>query len=97
MARKWLKRDIEAKLAGGSQKFLEAFGEVDKVSADRHPVMLVDYLYQKLDVLREHMKDMQVRCDQVQTELDQANGGTRYLLERADGLRSQRFVSSFCS
>jgi hypothetical protein len=31
-ARKYLKRDVERKLAGGSQKFLQAFGEVDKVS-----------------------------------------------------------------
>ncbi|WVF66103.1 hypothetical protein IAT40_000842 [Kwoniella sp. CBS 6097] len=73
-ARKYLKRDVEGTLAGGSQKFLEAFGEVD----------------QKLEVLREHMREMQVRCDQVQSELDQANSGTKYLLERADGLRSQR-------
>lgn len=36
------------------------------------------------------MLDMQSRCDQVQAELDQANSGTKYLLERADGLRSQR-------
>lgn len=47
---------------------------------------------QKLNVLREHMQEMQIRCDQVQAELDQANSGTKYLLERADGLRSQRFV-----
>ncbi|WOO80503.1 Conserved oligomeric Golgi complex subunit 6 [Vanrija pseudolonga] len=73
-ARRNLKRDVEARLAGGSQHFLEAFGEVDK----------------KLDVLREHMLEMQSRCDQVQAELDQANSGTKYLLERADGLRSQR-------
>ncbi|WRT63924.1 uncharacterized protein IL334_000851 [Kwoniella shivajii] len=73
-ARKWLKRDIEGTLASGSQRFLEAFGEVDE----------------KLEVLREHMREMQVRCDQVQSELDQANSGTKYLLERADGLRSQR-------
>jgi hypothetical protein len=33
MARKGLKRDVEARLAGGSQKFLEAFGEVDKVGS----------------------------------------------------------------
>lgn len=45
---------------------------------------------QKLNVLREHMQEMQIRCDQVQAELDQANSGTKYLLERADGLRSQR-------
>lgn len=31
MARKHLKRDVEARLAGGTRKFLEAFGEVDKV------------------------------------------------------------------
>ena len=36
------------------------------------------------------MQEMQIRCDQVQAELDQANSGTKYLLERADGLRSQR-------
>lgn len=36
------------------------------------------------------MLEMQSRCDQVQAELDQANSGTKYLLERADGLRSQR-------
>jgi hypothetical protein len=33
MARKYLRRDVESKLAGGSQKFLKAFGEVDKVSS----------------------------------------------------------------
>jgi hypothetical protein len=38
------------------------------------------------------MQEMQVRCDQVQAELDHANNGTRYLLERADGLRAQRYV-----
>lgn len=38
------------------------------------------------------MQEMQIRCDQVQAELDQANSGTKYLLERADGLRSQRSV-----
>ena len=41
-------------------------------------------------VLRSHMEEMQLRCDQVQAELDQANKGTRHLLERADGLRVQR-------
>lgn len=38
MARKHLKRDVERKLAGGSQKFLEAFGEVDKASLFRGQV-----------------------------------------------------------
>ena len=31
MARKHLKRDVEARLAGGSRRFLQAFGEVDQV------------------------------------------------------------------
>ena len=31
-ARRNLKRDVEARMAGGSQRFLDAFGEVDKVS-----------------------------------------------------------------
>lgn len=31
LARKYLKRDVEAELARGSVKFLQAFGEVDKV------------------------------------------------------------------
>jgi hypothetical protein len=35
LARRHLKRDVEQKLAGGSQKFLEAFGEVDKVRTFR--------------------------------------------------------------
>lgn len=30
-ARRNLKRDVEARMAGGSQRFLDAFGEVDKV------------------------------------------------------------------
>lgn len=30
-ARRNLKRDVEARMAAGSQRFLEAFGEVDKV------------------------------------------------------------------
>jgi hypothetical protein len=80
-ARKFLKKDVEARLASGSSRFLEAFGEVD----------------QKLTVLRDQMEEMKVRCDQVQNELDTANGGTRWLLERADGLRSQRSVSSHAS
>lgn len=33
MARKHLRKDVEARLAGGSRKFLEAFGEVDKVGS----------------------------------------------------------------
>jgi hypothetical protein len=32
MARRYLKRDVEMKLAESSQRFLDAFGEVDQVS-----------------------------------------------------------------
>ena len=32
MARKWLKRDVESKMAEGSLRFLDAFGELDKVN-----------------------------------------------------------------
>jgi hypothetical protein len=32
MARKYLKKDVERKLADGSERFLNAFGEVDHVS-----------------------------------------------------------------
>jgi hypothetical protein len=38
------------------------------------------------------MLEMQARCDQVEAELEQANSGTKYLLERAEGLRAQRYV-----
>lgn len=41
MARKYLKRDVEARLAGGSRQFLEAFGEVDKVSLVEPPCLLL--------------------------------------------------------
>ncbi|WVO14670.1 hypothetical protein L204_102307 [Cryptococcus depauperatus] len=73
-ARKYLNKDVEANLAAGTSKFLKAFAQVDE----------------KLGVLHGHMQEMQLRCDQVQKELDQANSGTKFLLERADGLRSQR-------
>lgn len=45
---------------------------------------------QKLDTLQLHMQEMHTRCDDVQSKLEQANSGTKYLLERAEGLRNQR-------
>lgn len=33
---------------------------------------------------------MHLCCDEVQTQLETANNGTRYLLEHAEGLRQQR-------
>ena len=89
MARKHLKKDLEAQLANGSRRFLEAFGEVDKVGFLKSVLGRAEDP-KKLEVLRAHMQEMQVRCDQIQSELDQANSGTEYLLERAGGLRSQR-------
>lgn len=49
---------------------------------------------QKLSMLQSHLDAMHVCCDEVQSELDRANKGTRYLLEHAEGLRQQRFVSN---
>jgi hypothetical protein len=91
-ARKYLKKDVERKLAEGSRKFLDAFGEVDQVCSHVLILHRARADRKRLNVLREHMQEMQIRCDQVQAELDQANSGTKYLLERADGLRSQRSV-----
>ncbi|KAL7409891.1 oligomeric Golgi complex subunit 6 [Mrakia frigida] len=73
-ARRFLRRDGEEKLAEGSRKFLAAFGDVDK----------------KLDTLQLHMQEMHTRCDDVQSKLEEANSGTKFLLERAEGLRNQR-------
>lgn len=36
---------------------------------------------------------MHTRCDDVQSKLEGANSGTKYLLSRAEGLRNQRWVS----
>lgn len=36
------------------------------------------------------MLEMETRCNLVQSELDKAHAGTSFLLEKADGLRSQR-------
>ncbi|KAG8901207.1 Golgi transport complex subunit 6 [Tulasnella sp. 403] len=72
--RKNLRRDIEGKLAESSQKFLQAFAEVDK----------------KLDVLQLHVLEMQGRCNEAQEKLKSTNEGCKSLLERAEGLRNQR-------
>ncbi|KAI0318919.1 oligomeric complex COG6 [Amylostereum chailletii] len=74
-ARKNLRRDIETKLADGSQKFLKAFGEVD----------------QKLDSLQEHISAMRLRCDEAQTQLKSTNQACRSLLDRAESLREERY------
>ncbi|CDZ97324.1 casein kinase i [Phaffia rhodozyma] len=80
-ARKGLRRDGELRLAEGSKKFLDAFGEVD----------------QKLDALQRHILEMHTRCDDVQAKLEDASSGTQFLLERAEGLREQRATTQLRS
>ncbi|KAI0045369.1 oligomeric complex COG6 [Auriscalpium vulgare] len=73
-ARKHLRRDIEGKLAEGSQKFLKAFGEVD----------------QKLEALQGHISVMRLQCDQAQSQLQSTNEACKSLLDRAESLREER-------
>ncbi|GAA5926667.1 Golgi transport complex subunit COG6 [Sporobolomyces koalae] len=69
-----LRKEIDGRIAQGSKEFLVAFSRVNE----------------KLSMLQSHLDAMHVCCDEVQSELDKANKGTRYLLEHADGLRQQR-------
>ncbi|GAA5872099.1 hypothetical protein JCM16303_000978 [Sporobolomyces ruberrimus] len=69
-----LRKEVDARMTQGSKDFLKAFSEVND----------------KLSMLQSHLDAMHVCCDEVQSELDKANKGTRYLLEHAEGLRSQR-------
>ncbi|KAF7966770.1 hypothetical protein HWV62_37065 [Athelia sp. TMB] len=73
-ARKNLRRDMENKLAEGSQQFLKAFGEVD----------------QKLNELQTHVADMRARCDEAETQLQLTNEASKTLLDRAANLRRER-------
>jgi chromosome segregation ATPase len=73
-ARKNLRRDLENKLAQGSQQFLQAFSEVD----------------QKLDELQNHVAAMRVACDEAETQLRLSSEASRSLLDRAESLRSER-------
>ncbi|GAA5919249.1 hypothetical protein JCM1841_006519 [Sporobolomyces salmonicolor] len=73
-----LRKEIDGRMAQGSKEFLEAFSEVND----------------KLSMLQSHLDAMHVCCDEVQTELDKANQGTRYLLEHAEGLRQQRSTTA---
>ncbi|KAJ3516161.1 hypothetical protein NLJ89_g1297 [Agrocybe chaxingu] len=73
-ARKNLRRDMENKLAEGSQKFLEALGEVDS----------------KLRELQAHVAAMRASCDEAETQLALTNESSKMLLERAGHLRDER-------
>ncbi|TNY22049.1 oligomeric Golgi complex subunit 6 [Rhodotorula diobovata] len=73
-----LRKEVDGKMAEGSREFLDAFSEVND----------------KLSMLQSHLDAMHVCCDEVQTELERANQGTRYLLEHAEGLRQQRATTT---
>ncbi|KAG9308405.1 oligomeric complex COG6 [Chiua virens] len=73
-ARKNLQRDLENKLAEGSQHFLEAFGEVD----------------QKLDDLQRIVAEMRQHCDDAEAQLKLTEEASRSLLEQAESLKTER-------
>lgn len=49
-------------------------------------------LRQKLNTLQSHLDEMHKCCDEVESKLQAANEGTKYLLTHAEGLRQQRSV-----
>ncbi|PFH46076.1 hypothetical protein AMATHDRAFT_8263 [Amanita thiersii Skay4041] len=73
-ARKNLRRDMENKLAGGSQQFLKILGEVD----------------QKVGELQKHVELMRKSCDEAEAHLQRTQESSKDLLERANGLREER-------
>lgn len=102
-----LRKEVDKRMAQGSRQFLDAFSDVNDVSHCCPTASLAlpclpreltrlptSFLEQKLANLQSHLDAMHVCCNEVQEQLDQANTGTRYLLEHAQGLRSQRFVLS---
>lgn len=95
-ARKNLRRDMEIQLAEGSQKFLQALGEVDAVRFLYlfHEVdTYIDAFYvQKLRELLTHITAMRNSCDEAETQLALTNESSKLLLERAGNLRDERFV-----
>lgn len=48
---------------------------------------------QELDVLQNHLDEMHACCSQVGERLTSANAGSKPLLEHAEGLRKQRWVT----
>ena len=91
-ARRYLRRDMENKLAEGSRKFLEALGEVDSVrtcsSQERYNP--INTSNQKLCELQTHVAAMKVSCDEAETQLALTNESSKMLLERAGNLRDER-------
>ncbi|EJU04626.1 oligomeric complex COG6 [Dacryopinax primogenitus] len=73
-ARKSLRKDTEDRLAEGSRRFLDAFGEVNS----------------KLEVLEEHVTEMHTQCDDAQNQLQTAQLACKHLLEMSSSLLAQR-------
>ncbi|KIK92098.1 hypothetical protein PAXRUDRAFT_830282 [Paxillus rubicundulus Ve08.2h10] len=73
-ARKNLQRDLENKLAEGSQHFLKAFGEVD----------------QRLDDLQKIVTEIRRHCDEAEAQLRLTEEAGRSLLDQAESLRHER-------
>ncbi|KAF7306576.1 E3 ubiquitin-protein ligase PEP5 [Mycena indigotica] len=73
-ARKNLRRDMEQKLAEGSQQFLATFAEVD----------------QRLEELQYHVAAMHASCDEAENQLRLTSEASAMLLERAGSLSEER-------
>ncbi|KAK2459490.1 hypothetical protein APHAL10511_008474 [Amanita phalloides] len=73
-ARKNLRRDMENKLAEGSQLFMKVLGEVS----------------QKVEELQRHVDTMRLNCDEAEAHLEWTKEASRELLERAGTLREER-------
>lgn len=73
-ARKNLRRDMENKLAEGSQQFLKALGEVDE----------------KVMELQKHVDMMRASCDEAETHFERTRHASKDLLQRAGSLREER-------
>lgn len=68
-----LRRIVEQRIRTRSREFLNVFSELND--------NLID--------LQSHLDQMQECCDEVEEKLKVANSSTKYLLEHADGLRSE--------
>lgn len=91
-ARRNLRRDTEARLAEGSEKFLKAFRGVDD-ACNPESVFLkffLTVLIQKLNLLEDFIQEMVVKCDEAEAKLKTTTEVCKDLLDRAEGLRLQR-------
>ncbi|KAF8889933.1 oligomeric Golgi complex subunit 6 [Infundibulicybe gibba] len=73
-ARKNLRRDMETRLAEGSNQFLAVLGDLDQI----------------LDTLQEHTGAMRKSCDDAEEQLRLTGDASKIVLERAGSLREER-------